>query len=81
MQTKPVHPRFFVGQKVVIKPISAPLSTRDSTLEPYVGEVGEVANYFSISPRAGQVFYIYSVRIGADRKELALHEDEIEANV
>ena len=76
-----MDPRFFIGQKVVVKPVSAPLSTRDSTLESYVGQVGEVANFYRISPQAGQIFYIYSVRVGDDRKELALHEDEIEANV
>lgn len=73
-------PAYDIGQKVIIKPVnSQSLSPRDSTIEPYVGQIGEVAGYHWISPPAGEVFYIYTVRVGAGDKEIVLHEDEIEA--
>jgi len=73
-------PAYDIGQKVIIKPVnSQSLSPRDSTIEPYVGQIGEVAGYYWISPPAGEVFYIYTVRVGASDKEIVLHEDEIEA--
>jgi len=31
------------------------------------------------TPHAGEVFYLYTVRVGMGYKEIALHEDEIEA--
>lgn len=73
-------PVYGIGQKVIIKPVnSQSLSPRDSTIEPYVGQIGEVAAYYWISPPAGEVFYIYTVRVGASDEEIVLHEDEIEA--
>lgn len=73
-------PVYDIGQKVIIKPVNSQfLSPRDSTIEPYVGQIGEVADYYWISPPAGEVFYIYTVRVGAGDKEIVLHEDEIEA--
>ena len=72
-------PRYEKGQKVIIKPVgSRTLSLRDCTVEPYAGQVGEVADYYWISPPAGEVFYIYTIRIGSGYKEIVLHEDEIE---
>lgn len=74
-------PKYNIGQKVIITPVKTqPLSSRDSGLEPYAGQVGEVADYYWISPREStEVFYIYSIRIGTGDKEVVLHEDEIEA--
>ncbi len=73
--------KYIVGQKVVIKPVRQPLSPRDCTIEPYVGQVGEITDCYWIRPRlGGEIFYIYSVRVGPDGKEIALHEDEIEAS-
>jgi hypothetical protein len=74
-----VAPKYEIGQKVIIRPVSdQPLSLRESDIESYSGQIGEVSNYYWISPRTGEVFYIYTVRVGADYKELVLHEDEIE---
>lgn len=71
--------RYEIGQKVIIRPVSdQPLSLRESDLESYAGQIGEVSNYYWISPRTGKVFYIYTVRIGTDYKEVILYEDEIE---
>ena len=75
-------PKYEIGQKVIVRPVSdEPLSLRESDIESYTGQVGEVSNYYWISPRTGKVFYIYTVRIGADYKELVLYEDEIEAYI
>lgn len=72
--------RYLVGQKVIIKPVQSPSSsTRDCGIEPYVGQIGEVTDYHWILPPAGQVVYTYTVRVGAEPKEIVLHEDEIES--
>ena len=75
-----MNSKYEIGQRVVIKPLNnQSLSPRDCTVEPYVGQVGVIINYYVIGPRAAQAFYIYNVRVGANQTELALHEDEIEA--
>lgn len=74
-------PQYKIGQKVIITPVKNQLlSPRDSNLEPYAGQVGEVTDYHWIRPNTANVaFYIYTVRIGAGQKEAVLHEDELEA--
>ena len=73
-------PKYEIGQKVIIRPVSdQPLSLRESDIESYTGQVGEISNYYWISPRNGKIFYIYNVRVGTDLKELVLYEDELEA--
>ena len=75
-------PKYEIGQKVRIRPVSGqPVSARDCDLGAYAGHTGEVYRYYWLSPRTGTVFYIYIVLVGDDRKELVLHEDEIEACV
>ena len=76
-----MEPKYNRGQKVIITPVkNQHLSPRDSGLEPYAGQVGEVTDYHWISPNtAGRVFYIYTVRIGTGHKEVVLHEDELES--
>ncbi len=75
-----MKPKYGIGQKVMIKPVSEqPSSRRESDIEAYTGKIGEISNYHWISPRDGEVFYIYTVRLGADYKEIVLHEDELEA--
>ena len=54
-------------------------SPRDCAIDSYAGQIGEITNYYWISPRVGEVFYIYMVRVGTGYEEIALHEDEIEA--
>jgi hypothetical protein len=77
-----VGPKYEIGQKVIIRPVSdQPLSLRESDIESYAGQIGEVSDYYWISPRTGKVFYIYTVRVGAEYKELVLHEDEMEASI
>ena len=67
------------GQKVILKPVNeSGLSQRENDINQYAGQVGEVSNYYWITPRTGQVFYIYNVRVGDERKEIVVYEDEME---
>jgi hypothetical protein len=73
-----MNPRFNKGQLVMVKPVGIQSrSLRDNTLEEYTGKVGSVINYYWISPEAGKIFYLYSVRFPDINKEIILHEDEI----
>lgn len=74
--------KYQIGQKIIIKPIdNQRLSPRDCALEPYAGQSGEIIDYYWISPRINEVFYIYTVRVGEGKHEIVLHEDEIEAYI
>ena len=71
-------PKYAVGQQVKITPNREPAkSPRDSSIEEYAGQVGEVTSHYWISSSAGQLFYIYTVRIGTTQHEIVLHEDEL----
>jgi len=71
-------PKYEIGQKVIIAPVkNQHLSPRDSDIEPYAGQGGKVIDYYWIRPNTGEVFYIYTVRIETDRREIALQEDEL----
>lgn len=73
-------PKYEIGQKVVITPAKDQHSSlRDSDLKPFAGRVGEIANYYWLSRSQGKVFYIYTVQLETDYKEVVLHEDELEA--
>jgi len=75
-------PKYEIGQRVIIRPVNEQnLSLRNWDIEPYASQSGEVADYHWISPPGGEVFYIYTVRIGTGYKEVVLHEDEIEAYI
>jgi hypothetical protein len=79
MKNNVIKPRYVKGQKVIIKPVTETgLSQRENDLNKYSGQVGEVSKYYWISPRTGQVFYIYNVRVGVDKKEIVVYEDEME---
>lgn len=80
MKDNAVGPRYAVGQKVIIRPTGEQsVSQRENDINLYAGQVGEVSDYYWMSPRTGQVFYIYNVRVGVNRKEVVVYEDEIEA--
>ena len=73
-------PKYEIRQKVIIKQATSSTPTlRDCTVEPYMGQVGEVTNYYWMLPPSGEVFYVYTVRIGDGYKEIVVHEDEIVA--
>ena len=72
--------RYEIGQKVIIRPVdSQGLSPRGSELESYIGQSGYVNDYYWINLHLGETFYIYSVQVGAAKKEIILYEDEMEA--
>lgn len=76
-----MKPKYQIGQKVIIKQVKAGFSSaRDSDIGQYAGQSGTVTNYYSISPHGGEVFYIYTVKIGTAEKEIVLHEDEMIAD-
>jgi hypothetical protein len=79
MKPNAVKPRYAIGQRVIIKPVSeSGTSQRESDISQYAGQVGEVSKYYWISPRTGQIFYIYNVRVGENKREIVVYEDEME---
>lgn len=70
------------GQKVIITPVKYEhLSPRDSDISTYTGKKGKVVDYYWINTAMGTAFYIYTVRLEADDKDIVLHEDEMQAYV
>ncbi len=68
-----------IGEEVLIKPVKKQsLSLRESTLTTYTGQTGKVINYHWIVPPTGEVFYLYTVLVDNDNKEIVLYEDEIQ---
>jgi hypothetical protein len=82
MQQRPVKPRFAKGQKVIIKPVNENgLTQRESSVNEYAGQMGEISNFYWISPRSEQIFYIYKVKVGKEKemkKEIVVYEDELQ---
>ena len=79
MKQNEVKPRYVKGQKVIIKPVDEKGTTRrEYSVNEYAGQVGEISSYYYISPRTGQIFFIYNVRVGKERKEIVVYEDELE---
>jgi len=80
MKQNPAKPRYAKGQKVVIKPVNeSGITQRENSVNAYAGQVGEVSNYYWISPRIEQIFYVYKVKVGKNlSKEIVVYEDELE---
>ena len=75
-------PKYLVGQKVVLQPISGQgVSQRDYDVNRYSGKEGRVSNYYWLNPRTGQIFFIYKVLVDDGRKEIVVYEDEMEAKL
>jgi hypothetical protein len=74
-----MNPKYEIGQQVTVRLEEQAVSPRDSTLAQYAEKMGQVKNYYWISPRAGEIFYIYTVRFPDFNREIVLHEDEIRA--
>ena len=73
--------KYIIGQRVIAQPVKGQtLSTRDSDVERYAGQSGIVADYYWIRPNAGEVFFIYTVKMGEDQEEIVLYEDEMETD-
>ena len=76
-----MKPRYNIGQNVIIKQVTSGLpAARDADIGQYAGQRGTVTNYFWLSPHGGEVFYIYTVKVGDSQTEIVLHEDEMEAS-
>jgi len=76
-----MEPKYKIGQRVIAKPVqNQSLSARDSDIGQYAGQSGIVTNYYWIRPNAGQVFFIYTVKMGERQAEIVLYEDEIQAD-
>ncbi len=74
-----MNPKCNVGQKVIIRPANdRPDPPRDCAIASYAEQIGEVTRYYWISPREGEVFYLYTVRVGTSYTEIVLYEDELE---
>ncbi len=72
--------KYTIGQRVIAKPArSQSLSVRDSDIGQYAGQSGIVTDYYWIRPNAGEVFFIYTVKMGEGQEEIVLYEDEMEA--
>jgi hypothetical protein len=82
IQHQPTRPRFAKGQKVIIKALNEDGTTqRESSVNTYAGQVGEISNFYWISPRSEQIFYIYKVKVGKEKQakeEIVVYEDELE---
>lgn len=76
-------PRYKIGQKVIImQGTNQRLSPRDSDIEPYIGKSGTIVEFYWIKMHTGAPnFYIYTVLIESEKKEVVVHEDEIEAYI
>ena len=77
-----MDPKYKIGQKIIITPVkNQQLSPRDADIKSYTGQVCEITNYYWINPPGGKVFCLYTARIGTSKKEIVLHEDEVEAYI
>ncbi len=65
-----------IGQEVRIRPVTQP-GIRESTIVPFVGQTATISDFYWITPPAGPVFYLYTVKVMGSNKELVLYEDEI----
>ncbi len=76
-----MEPKYKIGQRVIAKPVqNQSLSARDSDIGQYAGQSGIVTDYYWIRPNAGEVFFIYTVKMGEGQEEIVLYEDEMEAD-
>jgi len=79
MQPNEIRPRYIKGQQVAIKPVDEKgVTKREYDVNAYAGTIGEIADYYYISLRTGQVFFIYHVKVGKEQKEIVVYEDELE---
>lgn len=70
--------KYRIGQEVKVRKLkSQSTDVRDSGISQYANQTGIVTNYYFIRPNWGDVFHIYTVKIGDGQKDIVLHEDEI----
>jgi hypothetical protein len=74
-----IRPRFAKGQRVVIKPVDEKgVTKREFDVNEYAGEVGEITDFYYVSLRSGQIFFIYNVSVGKEKRIIVVYEDELE---
>ena len=74
-----MDPKYIIGQKVKIQPVAETgVTTRENEINEFAGQIGLVADFYWISPRTGEIFYIYNVKVGRQHKEVVVYEDELE---
>ena len=79
MQPNEIRPRFNKGQQVVIKPVDEKgVTKREYDVNAYAGTLGEISDFYFVNMHGGQVFYIYHVKVGKDKKDIVVYEDELE---
>ena len=72
-------PRYTVGQKVMITPVENQHPTaRDSDIRTYAGRSGKVTDFYWVDTGMSEAFYMYTVRLEDDDKDIVLHEDELQ---
>jgi len=74
-----LRPRYQVGQKVKIRGFETS-AMRSAEVSRFAEKTGTIVNYHYISPNWGNVFYVYTVKMG-ENEEVVLHEDEIEVEL
>lgn len=74
-------PKYKIGQKIIITPVAGQrLSPRGSELDKYSGQNGQIVHYYSINTDT-DCFYIYTIKTDTDKREIVLHEDEIQIHL
>ena len=66
------------GLKVIITPVKNQASLRHVDLEACTGKIGVITNYYWIQPSGREIFYMYTVRVDDEYKEVVLYEDELQ---
>jgi hypothetical protein len=70
--------KFKIGQNVIVRPVKDQrMPPKDADIGGYAGSAGKVVDYHWIQPSKGKVFFIYTVRLGREMKEVIFHEDEL----
>ena len=72
-------PKYEKGQRVtIVQAKNHRSSARDSDLNPYLGQSGEITDFYWVNVGLGvpRAFYIYTVQIGEN--DVVMHEDELE---
>ena len=69
------------GRKVSITPVRNSPLQRDAHLEQYSNKFGVITDVHWIQPTGGEIFYIYTVLIEDENKEIVVHEDELEPHL
>ncbi|MFC1871967.1 hypothetical protein ACFLYF_06205 [Chloroflexota bacterium] len=66
------------GLKVIIAPVKNQTLLRDAAFEACIGKIGVITNYYSIQPNEREIFYMYTVRVDDEDKEVVLYGDEFQ---